>query len=276
VNQQLSKVQNTLFNLNNRLERMKNVFNWTHPRKTKLFFNLMCFLCVFFIVVPTRFVVLAVVLFFMTEHFRPLGTMGARFKHLVAQLPTDDDLRAVVQGELMSGKRAPVRRRGGVDSAPAQSPRLPMMRLASSQPGDKPPARPSASALKQITPGDALMAGHMSVLANDAGVIKLVRGGGPVFTRRFFVLSQHGLHFWADKDSSEVKEPLGHLVPVDAAAACAPADVAAFAPGVEHLGGFLQVTSEGATTYFFCASSRKRDRWVDALRATAAAGGSVE
>jgi len=270
VNQQLSKVQNALFNLNNRLERMKNVFNWTHPRKTKLFFNLMCFLLVFFIVVPTRFVVLAVVLFFMTEHFRPLGTMGARFKHLVAQLPTDDDLRAVVQGELMSGKRAPVRRR----DAAAQSPRH-IVRHMSSQPGEK-PARPSAAALKQITPGDALMAGHMSVLANDAGVIKLVRGGGPVFTRRFFVLSQHGLHFWADKDSSEVKEPLGHIVPVDSAVACAPADVAVFAPGAEHLGGFLHVTSDGTTTAFFCSSARKRDRWVDALRATAAAGGSVE
>jgi hypothetical protein len=231
INTQLAKVQNALFNVNNRLERMKNCFNWVgcvaaldeprdewpdataareqaQPRKTKLMFNLMIFLFCFFLVLPTRFVVLAVVLFFMTEHFRPMGTMGARFKHLLSQLPSDDDLRVVVKGEAATGKRVPMAKKkpGSKSAAGAAangraSPRMDgssaargsrMMLRANSAPTDRakpslvgavqsrlaaaltavllpPPTHFSQAALKQISPGDALMSGHMSFLVKGSG-----------------------------------------------------------------------------------------------------------
>lgn len=78
INKHLNTAQTVLYTLNNRLERSKNLLNWTHPQKTKLVFNLVVFLFVLFSVIPSRFFVLMVVLFFFTEHFRPMGTMGAR------------------------------------------------------------------------------------------------------------------------------------------------------------------------------------------------------
>ena len=49
-----------------------------HPQKTKLVFNLLVFVFLLLALIPSRFFILMVVLFFFTEHFRPMGTMGAR------------------------------------------------------------------------------------------------------------------------------------------------------------------------------------------------------
>ena len=87
-----------LYGINNTMERLKNTFNWAHPRKTRAVFTLFVWLLVLFILVPSRYILLFLCLFFFTERFRPLGTMVIKAKHFIALLPTDDDLHSVATG----------------------------------------------------------------------------------------------------------------------------------------------------------------------------------
>jgi hypothetical protein len=130
VSHKLEGLQTALYNFNNKAEHLKNLFNWSHPRKTELIFKLLLFLAMLFTLVPTRYIVMFIVLFFFTEQFRPLGTMAIRFNHLLAQLPTDDDLREACESGLLKAKRAfaelgagaPTTEGAEVDGGGAQSP----------------------------------------------------------------------------------------------------------------------------------------------------------
>ena len=108
VSRNLAWAQNVLYGINNTMERTKNAFNWAHPRKTAAVFALFVFLFVLFILVPSRFILLFLFLFFFTERFRPLGTMAIKAKHFIALLPTDDDLRDVASGIVSRIKRLKV------------------------------------------------------------------------------------------------------------------------------------------------------------------------
>ncbi|CAK9000533.1 Multiple C2 and transmembrane domain-containing protein 1 [Durusdinium trenchii] len=105
INQRLADFQNALYQFNNKMENIKNLFNWAHPRKTKLIFRLVSFLAIMFTIVPSRYIVMFVALFMFTERFRRMGTMGLRFNHMLAMLPTDDDLRDACAGGILSAKR---------------------------------------------------------------------------------------------------------------------------------------------------------------------------
>jgi len=101
-------LQNSIQGVNDTLESIKNLFNWTHPRKTKFMLYLMLFLCVLFLFVPSRIILLFLGIFFFTERFRPLGTMGIRLKHMMALIPTQDDLHGVyTTGFVLGNSDAP-------------------------------------------------------------------------------------------------------------------------------------------------------------------------
>ena len=58
-NKRLQWFHSQLFAFNNRMERMKNLFNWTHPKKTKLVLFVLLFLSILFVILPSRFIFMA-------------------------------------------------------------------------------------------------------------------------------------------------------------------------------------------------------------------------
>ena len=95
-----------LNNFNNSLERLKNLFNWSHPNRTQIAFKLVFLQMVLFLVVPSRWLVLCVGLFLFSERFRELGTMMIKARHLLAISPTDDDIVQVLTHGVLQGSAA--------------------------------------------------------------------------------------------------------------------------------------------------------------------------
>ena len=58
-NKRLQWFHSQLFAFNNRMERIKNLFNWTHPKKTELVLFALVFLSGLFILFPSRYVFMA-------------------------------------------------------------------------------------------------------------------------------------------------------------------------------------------------------------------------
>uniref|UniRef100_A0A7S2S1Z4 Calmodulin n=1 Tax=Mucochytrium quahogii TaxID=96639 RepID=A0A7S2S1Z4_9STRA len=108
INQKMENVQHALYNFNNKMEHLKNLFNWSHPRKTQIVFYILLFLCVLFTVIPSRYMLMALAIYLFTDKFRPLGTMVIKFNHVLALVPTDDDLREACISDITQAKRKPV------------------------------------------------------------------------------------------------------------------------------------------------------------------------
>jgi len=105
IQQKLADFQNALFMWNNKMERTKNLFNWSHPRITQYLFWFVVILAVVFTLVPSRYIVMFITLFMFTEHFRRQGTAALRFNHLLTLMPTDDDLVEACNGGVLSAKK---------------------------------------------------------------------------------------------------------------------------------------------------------------------------
>lgn len=301
IKPQLAKLQASLSAVNNRLERMKNLFNWTHPRRSRWMFNLMLILCALFIFIPSRFFILVIVLFFFTEKFRPMGTMGARFKHLLSQIPTDNDLRKIVSHGAVDAKRVPFDEfaLGSAESTLLRSPVLrsnaPVKRSLGSSAGLSKGSTTRMSAttssptttdslkvvLRNINTSDALFSGSLS--------FQSVRGGGaggdastskhifsslitsalksePGFVRRYFIVSSLGLHYWFDREASESKEPSGHLLNVTSVLS-EESKLKLVAPlGCLRLDCLFLLKTGDADYLFFASSAEKRNLWVEHLK----------
>ncbi len=101
---ELQGAQNQLFHMNNKMERTKNLFNWSHPRKTQFFFKVICFICVLFSIVPSRYILLFIMLFMFTERFRPMGTISLRLANVLAQTATHEDIKNACSSAIISAK----------------------------------------------------------------------------------------------------------------------------------------------------------------------------
>ena len=109
ISRNLAWAQNLLYGVNNTMERVKNMFNWAHPRKTRAVFTLFSFLFWLMLIVPSNYILMFLCLFFLLND-SPLGTMVIKAKHFIALFPTDDDLRDVASGIVGSVKPLPIER----------------------------------------------------------------------------------------------------------------------------------------------------------------------
>jgi hypothetical protein len=275
ITKHLERIQGQLAGVTARAERLKNLFNWTHPMRSKVMFNLMTFLIILFMLIPSRFFILIIVLFFFTEKFRPMGTMGARFKHLLSQLPTDDDLREVVKSEAVVGKRRAIAsgRRllraaqsstmGDVAKRASQS-RASVVSVAGEPISASSLSRkPLVTLLQNICGSDALFSGNLAFCKLNAnlGTAAPARTASE-FVRRYFILSNIGLHYWADRDAVEDVKPLGHLTGI---LQVRDRDL----PQVAHClrdDCIFVIECDGESVIFFASSAHKKAVWMAAIQ----------
>lgn len=213
------EIQDYLFFLNNQLEQIRNLFNWTHPNKTKFVMMLLVFLLVLFLIIPSRYILLFLGLFFFTERFRPLGTMVIKFKHLIALIPTNDDLAKLYsEGPLLgsssineigatndlqytdedsTNKEETVKLSGNKFYAGVRDKYL-NLGLRNHFVGKFNRELQNKNLI--ISESDIKAMGHLRYLKSDRN--KLWR-------RAYFVVANHQLMYWGDKDHLLVQIPLG-------------------------------------------------------------------
>jgi len=278
ITKQLEKVQGQLAAVNARAERAKNLFNWTQPRRTKLMFNLFVFLIILFALIPSRFFILMIVLFFFTEKFRPMGTMGARFKHLLSQLPTDDDLRDVVKSDAITGKRKALSNgttkiasssgiRTPISPGPGQRKLTQSLRASTAGEEGKRSLSKKAflSLLQNVCAGDAVFSGHLAFCKVSSGGASPSRRSDQ-FTRRFFIVSAVGMHYWAGRDAMEDSKPLGHITAIKTVRDSDLPEI----PHCERTNVLFVVSCEEESFVFVASSSLKKHAWMAAIRDNAA------
>jgi len=204
---QLQIFQNFLYGWNNTLEQFKNLWNWSHPRKTAALMFLTCFLFVLFLVVPSRFIILFVGIFLFTERFRPLGVMIIKLNHLMALTPTNDDLIQIyTKGPLLGTLGAHMQQNGSSgeeDDGPEVSKISGGRRyfnLGLRLPVTQAKHREAQESRQIIAESDCKAFGHLRLL--QAGRSKMWR-------RHYFAIAHHQVLFWAEKEEFLVKIPQG-------------------------------------------------------------------
>lgn len=281
----LASAQTQLAALNNRAERLKNLFNYTHPRRSDLVFNLLVFHCVLFIVMPTRVYLLLVILFFFTEKFRPMGTMGVRFKHLLSQLPTDDDLRAVLQGPAYTHKRKLMvqmvaqqddRNTNGDEEEEEDE----FFEANQSEGSFKPPrlvssggsrsfrvrpkflrfAESSNSDLQAVSGADALFSGSLSYA-------RIRPNGLGAFERKFFVVTGIGMHGWGDRELASMSNQSAamHVLAINHVTNVLPPVVANETELKRRNCVFVVHTDRDGEFVFLASTPAKQAGWIEAL-----------
>jgi hypothetical protein len=91
----LTKVQESVGQMCDLMERFKNWFCWVHPKKTRLLMCVLAFQCVVLCVMPSRFVFLGGGLYMLTDWFRAPGTAKFKLKRFLSNIPSDVELEAV-------------------------------------------------------------------------------------------------------------------------------------------------------------------------------------
>ncbi|KAH9256529.1 hypothetical protein BASA81_005444 [Batrachochytrium salamandrivorans] len=286
----LASAQTQLAALNNRAERLKNLFNYTHPRRSDLVFNLLVFHCVLFIIMPTRVYLLLAILFFFTEKFRPMGTMGVRFKHLLSQLPTDDDLRVVLQGPAYTHKRKLMQivaqqeeDKNGEDedeffevnqddNVASKPPRL----IAASGPSRSFRVRTkflrftesSNSDLQAVSGADALFSGSLSYA-------KIRPNGLSAFERKFFVVTGIGMHGWGDRELASLSNQSAamHVLRINQVTCVLPSVVTNETELKRHNCMFVVYTDRDGEFLFLASTPHKQAGWIEALEHFVGGGG---
>eukprot|EP00924_Labyrinthula_sp_SR-Ha-C_P014427 snap_masked-scaffold_20-processed-gene-5.101-mRNA-1 protein AED:0.47 eAED:0.47 QI:0/-1/0/1/-1/1/1/0/1572 len=80
---------------NDTSEKVKNLFNWTHPRKTRFIAQVLSLWIIVSFLIPSRLIVVFGFLFLLTEHFRPKGVVVTKLKHFLNLVPTDLELKEI-------------------------------------------------------------------------------------------------------------------------------------------------------------------------------------
>jgi len=82
------------------------------------------------------------------------------------------------------------------------------------------------------------------------------------FHRRFFIVSNIGLHFWADRDAMEDSKPLGHFVGVRRVL---DRDLP-LVPYCETTNCLFAIECEEEDILFVASSAKKKHVWMSAIR----------
>ena len=286
----LESFQAFLYRVNNTMEQFQNLFNWSHPRRTKNVLVFLLVLAVVFALIKSKYILLTVTLFMVTEHFRPLGTMALRFKHMLALLPTNDDITAVCTGNLITAKRGQEDGSGVVEVV---NPGLMKGKTYQSSPNSSPELkrkRKSVPYLKKrkislshhaggrAVNGDEVFRGHMHMLQSVGGTI--IGSRGRKWQRRYFVAQALNdlieLRVWNDKESfMEDLNPVSTLYIKSVEDVEDSSDIAQYLPPeykelcfkVKHAKTSQKAESDskGKAIYLACSTKEKRDLWLAAL-----------
>ena len=283
----LESFQSVLYGMNNTMEQFQNLFNWSHPRRTKNVLLFLVFLGFVFALIKSKYILLAITLFMVTEHFRPLGTMSLRFKHMLALLPTNDDITAVCTGSLITAKRGQdgnsgdtegsnaVQLTGKLQPSPNSSPEVKRKRL--SVPYLKKRKISLNHSSSRAVNGDEVFRGHMHVLQSVGGPI--IGSRSRKWNRRYFVAQALNhlveLRVWADKESFvEDLNPLHTFFIKSVEDVESTNDIAQYLPvnynelcfKVNHAKSTQKVEDgKSKTVYLACSTKEKREQWLAAL-----------
>lgn len=211
--------QNYLFGINNSLEQFRNLFNWTHPRKTHFLMKLMLGLFLLLVLVPSRFIILFLGIFLFTERFRPLGIFVIKFKHMAALVPTNDDLVELYTKGPLLGALGYSKGGSANDYLPenerSESSEISKISGSRFYQGMRDRYLAFGGLRNQVMQTRSREAQESKLIISESdckayGHLRLLqRGRSKQWRRYYFAIAHHQLMFWIDKDDMLVRVAQG-------------------------------------------------------------------